>query len=81
MVVSKGIPTEPAETRDPLASPPPCPARKRTRLRWQVGKSLGFVGCKVPCPYGPADGQEGFAKNVKYLKQCREADLSGALRF
>ncbi|CAJ1363006.1 unnamed protein product [Effrenium voratum] len=44
-----------------------------TTSRPEVGKSLGFVGCKVPCPYGPADGQEGFAKNVKYLKQCREA--------
>lgn len=37
-----------------------------------VGKDLGFVACKVPCPFGPADGAEGFKKNVKYLKQCRE---------
>ena len=30
----------------------------------EVGKQLGFVGCKVPCPFGPADGHEGFAKNA-----------------
>ena len=23
-------------------------------------KKLGFVGCKVPCPYGPADGDWGL---------------------
>ncbi|CAE7669836.1 rhmD [Symbiodinium microadriaticum] len=43
-----------------------------TTSRPDVGKQLGFVGCKVPCPFGPADGHEGFAKNVKYLKKCRQ---------
>jgi L-rhamnonate dehydratase len=25
----------------------------------------------VPCPYGPAEGDEGFAKNVAFFKECR----------
>lgn len=44
----------------------------------QVGKELGFVACKVPCPFGPADGMEGFKKNVKYLKQCRDQVPNGS---
>ena len=39
-----------------------------TTSKPKEGKELGFVGCKVPCPYGPADGVEGFRKNVTYLK-------------
>jgi L-rhamnonate dehydratase len=43
-----------------------------TTSRPDVGKKLGFVGCKVPCPYGPADGVEGMRKNVEFFKQSRE---------
>eukprot|EP00045_Choanoeca_perplexa_P017980 m.273438 g.273438 ORF g.273438 m.273438 type:complete len:442 (+) comp17684_c0_seq22:905-2230(+) len=35
-------------------------------------KSLGFVGGKVPCPYGPSAGDEGFRKNVAFFKDWRE---------
>ena len=38
-----------------------------------MAKQLGFIGSKVPCPYGPVDGDEGFAKNIAFFKQCREA--------
>jgi len=43
-----------------------------TTSRADAGKRLGFVGCKIPCPFGPADGQEGMAKNIAYCKQARE---------
>lgn len=43
-----------------------------TTSRPELGKAMGFVACKVPCPFGPADGAEGFKKNVKYLKECRD---------
>lgn len=42
-----------------------------TTARPDVGKKLGFVGCKIPCPYGPADGMEGFKKNVEFCQQAR----------
>eukprot|EP00929_Paragymnodinium_shiwhaense_P037532 TRINITY_DN19989_c0_g1_i1.p1 TRINITY_DN19989_c0_g1~~TRINITY_DN19989_c0_g1_i1.p1 ORF type:complete len:474 (+),score=82.22 TRINITY_DN19989_c0_g1_i1:62-1483(+) len=43
-----------------------------TTARPEVGKELGFVGCKIPCPYGPADGPEGMQKNVAFMQQARE---------
>ena len=43
-----------------------------TTARPDVAKQLGFIGSKVPCPYGPADGDEGFAKNVAAFKRARE---------
>jgi L-rhamnonate dehydratase len=43
-----------------------------TSSRPDMGKKLGFVGCKIPCPYGPADGVEGMRKNVEFFKQSRE---------
>jgi L-alanine-DL-glutamate epimerase-like enolase superfamily enzyme len=33
----------------------------------------GFVGAKVPFPYGPADGREGLAANVRSVAAHREA--------
>jgi len=42
-----------------------------TTSRPDIGKDLGFVGCKVPCPYGPADGVEGMKKNVEFCHQSR----------
>ena len=35
-------------------------------------KKMGFVGGKIPCPYGPSDGDEGFRKNVEFFKGWRE---------
>jgi L-rhamnonate dehydratase len=43
-----------------------------TTSRPDVGKELGFVGCKIPCPYGPADGPEGMCKNVVFCQQARD---------
>jgi len=43
-----------------------------TSSRPDKGKELGFVGCKIPCPYGPADGVEGLQKTVAFCKQARE---------
>lgn len=43
-----------------------------TSARPDLTKKLGFVAAKVPCPYGPADGDEGFRKNVEYFKRQRE---------
>merc|ERR1719161_221000 len=36
-----------------------------------TAKKLGFIGAKVPCPYGPADGAEGFRKNIEFCQQAR----------
>jgi len=35
-------------------------------------KKLGFVGAKIPCPYGPSDGDEGLRKNVEFFKGWRK---------
>ena len=42
-----------------------------TSSRPDVAQKLGFVGGKIPCPYGPADGDEGFRKNVEFFKEWR----------
>merc|ERR1719476_703663 len=42
-----------------------------TSSRPDVGKKLGFVGCKIPCAYGPASGPEGMKKNVEFCQQAR----------
>ena len=70
-VVSKTAEIFPTQTAAPGATKPFLPMYTTTS-RPEIGKDLGFVACKVPCPYGPADGMEGFKKNVTYLKQCRE---------
>lgn len=43
-----------------------------TSARPDISKDLGFIGGKVPCPYGPSAGDEGFRKNVEFFKQHRE---------
>ncbi|GFO05302.1 L-rhamnonate dehydratase [Plakobranchus ocellatus] len=43
-----------------------------TTGRPDIAKYLGFVGAKIPCPYGPSDGDEGFRKNVEFYKGWRE---------
>ena len=36
-----------------------------TSAKPEIVKAMGFAGAKVPCPYGPADGDAGFAKNIE----------------
>ena len=36
-------------------------------------KQAGFVGAKIPCPYGPSAGDEGLKKNVDVFKQARQS--------
>ena len=36
-------------------------------------KQAGFVGAKIPCPYGPSEGDEGLKKNVDVFKQARNS--------
>jgi L-rhamnonate dehydratase len=43
-----------------------------TTARPDLSKEMGFVGAKVPCPYGPSAGDEGFRKNVEFCKGWRE---------
>lgn len=43
-----------------------------TTSRPDIGKELGFCGCKIPCPYGQSEGPEGMIKNVEWCKQARE---------
>ena len=31
-----------------------------TTSRPDLAQKMGFIGAKIPCPYGPADGDEGF---------------------
>ena len=42
-----------------------------TTARPDVAKALGFCASKVPCPYGPAAGEPGFAANVDFFKRHR----------
>jgi L-alanine-DL-glutamate epimerase-like enolase superfamily enzyme len=37
-----------------------------------AAQSMGFVGAKVPLPYGPDEGQPGLVKNIAFLKKHRE---------
>ena len=43
-----------------------------TTARPDLSKEMGFVGAKVPCPYGPSAGDEGFRKNVEFFAGWRE---------
>ena len=36
-------------------------------------KQAGFVGAKIPCPYGLSQGDERLKKNVKVIKQPRHS--------
>ena len=44
-----------------------------TGPRPEAVKALGFIGGKVPLPYGPADGENGVRRNVAFLTEHREA--------
>ena len=43
-----------------------------TTARPDIAKQLGFVGAKVPCPYGPSAGDEGMRNNIQFFKNWRE---------
>ncbi len=36
-----------------------------------AAKNMGFIGAKVPLPYGPDEGQAGLKKNVEFLRKHR----------
>ena len=36
-------------------------------------QELGFVGAKIPCPYGPTEGDDGLARNVEAFKSARQS--------
>jgi len=36
-------------------------------------EGAGFVGAKIPCPYGPSKGDEGLKLNVETFKKARES--------
>lgn len=38
-----------------------------------AAKNMGFIGAKVPLPYGPDEGQAGLKKNVDFLRKHRES--------
>lgn len=38
-----------------------------------AAKEMGFIGSKVPLPYGPDEGHPGLLKNIAFLKKHREA--------
>ena len=38
-----------------------------------AAKEAGFVGAKVPLPYGPGEGPAGLNKNIAFLKKHRQA--------
>jgi L-alanine-DL-glutamate epimerase-like enolase superfamily enzyme len=44
-----------------------------TGPRPEVAKEKGFIGGKVPLPFGPSAGVEGLRKNVDFLAMHREA--------
>jgi len=44
-----------------------------TGPRPDLAKKMGFIGGKMPLPYGPAHGEEGLRKNVELAARMREA--------
>ena len=42
-----------------------------TTARPDLAKKFGFCASKIPCPYGPADGEPGFRANVEFFKKWR----------
>lgn len=43
-----------------------------TTSRPDVAKANGFVGAKIPLPFGPSAGDEGLRRNVEYVAGWRE---------
>ncbi len=44
-----------------------------TGPRPDLAQKMGFMGGKIPLPYGPADGAEGLRRNVELAARMREA--------
>jgi L-rhamnonate dehydratase len=44
-----------------------------TGPRPDLAKELGFIGAKIPLPYGPAQGEAGLRENVALARKWREA--------
>eukprot|EP00965_Chrysotila_dentata_P254320 6211832-Pleurochrysis_carterae.AAC.2 len=44
-----------------------------TTARPDIAKAQGFVGAKIPCPYGPAHGDSGFVENLAFFERWRSA--------
>lgn len=44
-----------------------------TGPRPDLAKRMGFIGGKLPLPYGPAHGEEGLRRNVELAARMREA--------
>ena len=42
-----------------------------TGARPDIAKELGFIGGKMPLHHGPAEGEEGFARNIAMLEDMR----------
>jgi L-rhamnonate dehydratase len=43
-----------------------------TGSRPDVAKALGFIGGKMPLHHGPAEGEEGFRKNLQMIAEMRD---------
>jgi len=43
-----------------------------TGARPDLAKEMGFIGGKLPLLHGPAEGEEGFRKNIELLATMRE---------
>ncbi len=43
-----------------------------TGPRPDLANQMGFIGGKMPIPYGPAHGKEGMEKNIALAKEMRE---------
>ena len=43
-----------------------------TTSRPDIAHEWGFQGAKIPCRYGPADGDEGLRKNIAVMREARE---------
>eukprot|EP00301_Raphidiophrys_heterophryoidea_P018209 c3209_g1_i1.p2 GENE.c3209_g1_i1~~c3209_g1_i1.p2 ORF type:complete len:482 (+),score=129.36 c3209_g1_i1:98-1543(+) len=44
-----------------------------TTDRPDLAKKMGFVGAKIPLPFGPADGPAGMTANIERLKEVRKS--------
>jgi L-rhamnonate dehydratase len=43
-----------------------------TTSRPDIASEWGFKGAKIPCRYGPADGDQGLKKNIAVMAEARE---------
>jgi L-alanine-DL-glutamate epimerase-like enolase superfamily enzyme len=43
------------------------------KARPDLAKEMGFIGAKVPLPYGPGDGDYGMKGNIDFIKSARNS--------